>query len=90
MTSLSNLDRLGCSNAAVTYSSDLGGFDLDEREEDEHYRAEFIKRAYSAYWRSGGNEEPNANWSHMQCVSNKGYIGLTDFLYQRDGETNAR
>ena len=79
MTSLSNVVRLGCSNAAVTYFSDRGGFDLDEREEDEHYRAEFIKRAYVAYWRSGGGEEPRANWSYTDAASDKTYVILANF-----------
>ena len=74
-----NVDGLGRSNAAITYWSDCGGFDSDEREERERFRAARIKQAYVAYWRSGGGEEPDANWSHTQSISGGNYIILANF-----------
>ena len=74
-----NVDGLGCSNAAITYTSDGDDdFDLYEREECNRGRAAFIKRAYVAYWRSGGGEEPDANWSYTSFISNEAHIILAN------------
>ena len=73
-----NVDGLGCSNAAVTYLSDSEELDLDEREEYKRGRAALIKRAYRAYWGSGGGEEPQANWSHTNFISNEAHIILAN------------